>query len=89
MEGGVFRKDPTRSVLREHFVEARLHMDISDPLIERKLALQKSFVDSKALPVYIIIDPSKPTPAGTLARLEGGGLSNEEFKAFLQKALGS
>lgn len=84
MENGVFPKDPVKSLLGEHFVEARLHTDKFTPHRDAVLELQDQLVGSKALPVYIVVDPANPTVK--LAQ-KAGAMGAEGFAAFLRSAL--
>lgn len=64
MEEGFFRKPAVAGVLEERFVEARLHTDFPE-LAE----LQLEMTQSKALPIYLVVDPGIGAQHG---RVDGG-----------------
>lgn len=59
VEGTVFPDPAVAGILREHYVEARLHTDdYSAPeRTERQRELQQQMTGVKTLPVYLIQDP--------------------------------
>jgi thiol:disulfide interchange protein DsbD len=81
----VFPKRRVASVLREHFVEARLHTDDLDPAIRsRNRALQQELAHSVATPFYLVQDPET-------SQLVGGSVSGVTtvgaFREYLLDAL--
>ncbi|MCC7010945.1 MAG: thioredoxin family protein [Planctomycetes bacterium] len=90
MEGTVLGKDPAQSVLREHYVEARLHNDgKKDPeLTERILELQEKLTHNSATPHYLVIDPQTER---IIAEFPGADLppvgDGSNFLQFLRGAL--
>ncbi len=61
MEGTVFRAPEVSGIMKQHFVEARLHVDTQNHLTPEQFALnqkyQSDLVDTLALPYYAVIDP--------------------------------
>jgi len=87
MEETVFHLPAVAGVLREEYVEARLHTDgdaEKDPVYDRIRELQQELAGSKANPVYLILDPASREPLG---RFDGADITGKRFEAFLRKAL--
>lgn len=61
MEGVTFRDPAVATVLKQSFVESRLHMDGDDVvppgLMERHRELQAELIGNEAMPYYAILDP--------------------------------
>jgi hypothetical protein len=87
MEEDIFRRPAVGGLLREKFVEARLHNDHQDERIKSAVQkLQDELAGSRATPIYLIYDPRKRT---ILQRFEGPDLlsGGRKFAEFLNKAL--
>ena len=83
MEEKVFPLPAVGGVLKDGFIEARLHTD-GGPAKERNQALQREQTGSVATPIYVIVDPKN----GEKLRLRAGLMSPERFIEFLRgKAL--
>ena len=81
MEDGVFHHQEVSELLRERFVEARLHVDYPENM-ERELAM----VQSNAQPIYVVIDPADPERIH--ARFDGAlapGQPDTPFIEFLNE----
>ena len=57
MEENFFPRPEVSGLLQKNVVEARLHTDRAGPFLNRILALQQRFSGSRALPVYVLLDP--------------------------------
>ena len=79
----VFFHDPQLSaMLRDGFVEARLHTDRPSPHLERILELQERLAETLALPTYVLVDPDTEKRIGrTSFRGSAAG-----FREFLHSA---
>ncbi|MFP6739368.1 MAG: cytochrome c biogenesis protein CcdA [Planctomycetota bacterium] len=67
MEFSIF---PKHEDLLKKFVEIRLHTDHENEELEKKAAqLQKKMAGTKALPVYILVDPAQPDVV--VSKIEG------------------
>jgi hypothetical protein len=85
MEQSVFPL-PEVSAELQQFVEARLNMDLPHmPFAAQNEALQRRFAGTKALPVYVAIDPHTEEPLARMA----GALGAEQLLAFLRQARGA
>ena len=86
MEGKIFRLPTVGGLLREHFVEARLHNDDHEhpEVIERVKKLQDELAGSSATPYYLILDPATRAKLGVF---EGPDLGGSKFAEFLRRAL--
>lgn len=85
MEDGVFVRDPAVvGILKEKFVESRLHSDAPTEYPQDTInPLRKRYVDGNpAMGIYVALDPETEQP---LARLFG--TKPAEFQAFLERAL--
>lgn len=85
MEDGVFVRDPAVvGILRQHFVESRLHSDAPTTYPAEVIdPLRKRYIDGNpAMGIYVALDPETEQP---LARLFG--TKPTEFQAFLERAL--
>jgi hypothetical protein len=76
MELNVFPKPAVAGLLRERFVEARLHSEAGDHIKE----LQQKMTGSLALPIYAIVDPKTDAVRATRA----GYQNLDDFVAFLE-----
>lgn len=76
MEEGTFHHSAVAELLRDRFVEARLHVDYKENE-ERELEM----VQSRAQPIYVVVDPSTGEMHG--GRYEGAALSDEDFIDWL------
>lgn len=79
MEEGLFLDEEVSKVLRERFVEARIHTDIRGEKGEPMRAVQKRFAGTRANPVYVNLEPKSETPSARVVGLK----SKEEFLEFL------
>lgn len=86
MEGKIFRLPTVGGLLRERYVEARLHNDDHEhpELIEKITRLQDEMVKNRATPYFLVIDPATGKKLGVHP---GPDLFGSEFFRFLQKAL--
>jgi hypothetical protein len=90
MEVDVFHRPAVGGILREKFVEARLHIDdFAHPeVIERTTKLQDELAGARATPYYLVVDPAtrkvRARFPGPDAPPVGDG---SKFAEFLQKAL--
>ena len=90
MEVDVFHRPAVGGILRENFVEARLHIDdFKNPeVIERTTKLQDELAGARATPYYLAIDPATRT---IKARFPGPDAppvgDGSKFAEFLKKAL--
>jgi thioredoxin-related protein len=90
MEDNVFLRPAVAGILKEHFVEARLHCDLQKHLTAEQFArnreLQKQYASSKAMPIFVVVDPKTGRELGETPVV---GLSpaaqTENFAAFLQQ----
>ena len=83
MEKKVLPKPAVAGVLKEHYVEARLHTDRDIPELERILELQEKFAESSALPIYVTVDPEDER---RIDRYEGAqpAISTAEEEAYIR-----
>ncbi|MEZ5963724.1 MAG: hypothetical protein R3F56_07745 [Planctomycetota bacterium] len=85
MEDGVFVRDPAVvGILKESFVESRLHSDAPTDYPAQTIdPLRRRYIDANpAMGIYVAIDPNTEEP---LARLFG--TKPAEFEGFLRRAL--
>lgn len=84
MEGKIFRLPTVGGLLREKFVEARLHNDDhkNPEVVERVTRLQDELAGNRATPYYLVIDPKTGAKLGVFPRPD---LFGGEFLRFLQK----
>jgi hypothetical protein len=83
MEERIFRLPDVGRILRQSYVEARLHTDGTANL-ERIRALQAELTGSLATPIYVVQDPEQGT---VLGKFEGATFDGAEFADFLEQAL--
>jgi hypothetical protein len=85
MEEKVFHLPAVAGVLKESYIEARLHTDgEGKPAYDQARKLQKELTQSIANPIYVVIDP----PTGkAVHRFDGADPGGERFEAFLREAL--
>jgi hypothetical protein len=83
VEEVVFHDPKVAAILRERYVEARLHTDkLDDPArTERIVELQRKLTGVRTLPVYLIEDPKT---GRMLGRLDGYHAA-DAFITFLQQ----
>ena len=85
MEEKVFRLPAVAGILKDGYVEARLHTDgEGKPAYDRNRELQVELAGSKANPIYIVVDPNS---GKTVHRFDGADLGGERFEGFLREAL--
>ncbi len=90
MEDDVFLRPAVAGIMKEHFVEARLHCDLQKHLTKEQFArnreLQKQFASSRAMPIFVVVDPKTGQELGETPVV---GLTpaaqTESWAAFLQK----
>jgi hypothetical protein len=84
MENKVFRLPTVGGILREKFVEARLHNDdhANPEVMEYVKRLQDEMAKNRATPYFLVIDPNTGEHLGVFPRPDIGG---SEFLKFLQK----
>lgn len=83
MEEKVFRLPDVFRVLKEDYVEARLHTDGSKN-IDRIKEKQAELTGSVATPIYVVLDPESEQITGLF---EGATFDADEFEGFLRAAL--
>ena len=79
MEGSVLPAPAVAGVLKEKYVEARLHCDMGGSAQANK-AIQQRLTQSIALPIYAVIDPATEERLG----LQEGFALKDDFAAFLR-----
>ncbi len=84
MENKIFRLPAVSGVLREGFVEARLHNDDhNNPEVMKYVnKLQDELAETRGTPYYLVIDPKTGEKLGVFPRPDLGG---EQFLNFLQR----
>ena len=90
MEDNVFRRPAVAGIMKEHFVEARLHVDLQKHLTKEQFArsreLQQQYASSRAMPIFVVVDPKTGLEIGETPVV---GLSpsaqTENWVAFLQR----
>lgn len=84
MENKVFRLPTVGGLLRERYVEARLHNDdhANPELMERVAKLQDELAQTRGVPYYLVVDPKT---GKTLGRFPGPDRSGEDYFRWLQK----
>ena len=55
MEEGVFRRPAVAGILKERFIEARLHND-TGPIVQETVEREKRLANTVATPTYVILD---------------------------------
>ena len=84
MEVSIFPK-PSVSAQKSKFVEARLHSDTKDPVLQKRIAgLVETVAKTGAQPIYVAMDPNTEAE---MARFNGAALSaslQADFVAFLE-----
>ena len=83
MEEKIFRLPDVGRILKESYVEARLHTD-GTAHIERIRELQAELTGSVATPIYVVQDPRSRAVLGVF---EGATFDGGEFAGFLAEAL--
>jgi hypothetical protein len=83
MEERIFRLPDVGRVLKQSYVEARLHTDGAAHL-ERIRSLQAELTGSLATPIYVVQDPED---GSVLGKFEGATFDGTEFAGFLEEAL--
>jgi hypothetical protein len=86
MEAKIFRLPTVGGLLREHYVEARLHNDDSQhpESVEKVHKLQDELAGNRGTPYYLVIDPKTREQRGVFP---GPDLFGDKFAEFLRKAL--
>lgn len=79
MEGSVFPASAVAEILKNEFVEARLHTD-GGPAKDANKALQESMTGSVANPIYVLYDP---VTAKSVAQ-RAGYVFEKDFVEFLK-----
>ena len=90
MEKKFLPKPAVAGVLKESYVEVRLHTDRdSVPQLERIQELQAKYAESVALPVYVTVDPVTEQRIGKYEGAQPAISSSEEekFMRFLEEPL--
>lgn len=89
MEGVTFHDTAVAKLLRDGFVEARLHMDGEDALPADKFALQRvlqqELIGQVAVPQYAVLDA---TSGEFLARHQNQGAPGQQWATDFQALLG-
>jgi len=90
MEKKFLPKPAVAGLLKEHYIEARLHTDRkSVPQLDRILEVQKKFAGSEALPVYVTVDPETERLLGKYEGSQPAQFASEEeaYIRFLKDPL--
>ena len=83
LENRVFSNSSVDSILRNNFVEARLHTDgLSGPRKTRNLGLQSKLSSSVANPWLVVVDPHTQEPGQ-----ESGFQKADGLASFLKGAI--
>lgn len=90
MEDDVFLRPAVAGTMKQHFVEARLHVDLQKHLTKEQLArnkeLQKQMTSSRGMPTFVVVDPKTGAELGETPPV---GLSpaslTENWAKFLEK----
>jgi hypothetical protein len=91
VEGVTFHQAPIAGLLREGFVESRLHMDAPEEIDAAKWPyhrlLQDELIGSAAVPYYAILDPRTGSYLAQ-TRLHGGDRAGwaRDIETFLTRA---
>jgi hypothetical protein len=83
MEEKIFRLPDVFRILKDGYVEARLHTDGSVN-IDRIKEKQAELTGSVATPIYVVIEPESEKILGLF---EGATFDEQEFEDFLRAAL--
>lgn len=78
MEEKIFPRPAVAGILKDKYIEARLHTD-GGPAKERNRQLQAELAKSVALPFYVVYDPR----TGSILRKTAGLKPEAGFAAFL------
>lgn len=83
MEEGIFPNPAVAGILREHYIEARLHTDDQQnpERSERQASMQVEMTGSVAQPYYVVVDPANEQKLG----LRKGLASEATFVKFFQQ----
>ncbi len=83
MEKTIFPKPAVAGLLKDNFIEIRLHTDARGPKLKQILELRDKYSGSVAIPTYVVVDPQ------TLKRMSRvRGLKEEaKFLQFLKSGL--
>ena len=86
MEEGIFPDPAVAGILKEHYVEARLHTDDqSAPERSARLEqLQVEMTGSVAQPTYVIVDPGPEPGAEKQLAQRSGSASVDTFVRFFR-----
>ncbi|MFT4711174.1 MAG: hypothetical protein ACI8Q9_002314 [Planctomycetota bacterium] len=77
LENRVFSDSVIDSILRDNFVEARLHTDgLSGPRKTRNLDLQSKLSSSVANPWLVVVDPNTQEPGEESGFQEADGMAS-------------
>jgi len=90
MEKKFLPKPAVAGVLKEGYVEARLHTDRETvPQLERILELQAKYAESVALPIYVVVDPETEQRIGKYEGAQPAISSGaaEDFLRFLKEPI--
>ena len=90
MEEGIFPDPAVAGILKEHYIEARLHTD-DQSAPERSEALERLQVEmtgSVAQPTFVIVDPGPAPGAEKQLAKRSGSASVETFVRFFRAQLG-
>ena len=87
MEEGIFPDPAVAGILKEHYIEARLHTD-DQSAPERSAAQEKLQVEmtgSVAQPTYVIIDPGSQPGEEKQLETRAGSASVDTFVRFFRR----
>jgi len=80
MEEKIFPRPAVAEELQKNFIEARLHTDRPGAVYEANIERQLKLTKSRALPIYVIIDPKTGEPL----RKKAGLMTEETLLQFLR-----
>jgi len=83
MEEKIFRLPDVFRILKDDYVEARLHTDGTVNIADIK-AKQAELTGSVATPIYVVLEPDSEKVTGLF---EGATFDGQEFAEFLRAAL--
>lgn len=90
MEETIFPRPAVAGILKQGFVESRHHVDVQSSLTKEQFdanrALRDQLASTKAMPFYVIVDPSTGKALRSTGLSGGPGAWEELFVKFLGAA---
>jgi hypothetical protein len=91
MENHIFLRPAVAGIMKQHFVEARLHTDSQNTLTAEQLAanqeLQAELAGETTNPYFVVFDPKSGKRLGEHTLSGGPGVWEERWIAFLERML--